>query len=82
MLTPAEMDRLAKTTGAEFERLFLASMIRHHDGALQMVAKLFATPRAGQDAEVFAFASDVESDQRAEIARMRSLLAAMPNGAR
>ena len=82
MLTPAEMDRLAKTTGAEFERLFLASMIRHHEGALQMVAKLFATPRAGQDAEVFAFASDVESDQRAEIARMRSLLAAMPNGAR
>ena len=82
MLTPAEMDRLAKTTGPEFDRLFLESMIRHHDGALQMVAKLFATPRAGQDAEVFAFASDDEADQRAEIARMRTLLAAMPSGAR
>jgi uncharacterized protein (DUF305 family) len=78
MLTPAEMDRLAKTTGPAFDRLFLQSMIRHHEGALAMVAALFATRGAGQDAEVFAFASDVDTDQRAEIARMRALLAAMP----
>lgn len=76
MLTPAELARLAQTTGAAFDRLFLASMIRHHEGALRMVAGFFATPGAGQDAEIFRFASDVDADQRAEIRRMRALLAA------
>jgi uncharacterized protein (DUF305 family) len=78
MLTPAEMDRLAKTTGAGFERLFLESMIRHHEGALTMVAELFATPGAAQEPAIFRLASDVDADQRAEIRRMRALLAAAP----
>jgi uncharacterized protein (DUF305 family) len=37
MLTPEEMDRLARASGAEFDRLFLDFMIRHHDGAVIMV---------------------------------------------
>lgn len=74
MLTAAELGRLAAARGAEFDRMFLEFMIRHHEGALTMVASLFATPGAGQEAEVFRFASDVETDQRAEIARMRALL--------
>ena len=45
-------------------------MIKHHQGALTMVKELFATPRAGQDAEIFAFASDVDADQSMEIDRM------------
>jgi uncharacterized protein (DUF305 family) len=53
-------------------------MIRHHEGALTMVADLFATPGAGQDSWIYQFASDVDADQRAEIARMRRMLAAMP----
>jgi uncharacterized protein (DUF305 family) len=43
-----------------------------------MVADLFATPGAGQDSWIYQFASDVDADQRAEIARMRRMLAAMP----
>ena len=78
MLTPEQMARLAGTAGAAFDRLFLESMIRHHEGALVMVKALFATPGAGQDPELFGFASDVDADQRAEIARMRRLLATLP----
>jgi uncharacterized protein (DUF305 family) len=79
MATPEQMARMAAATGAEFDRLFLESMIRHHQGALAMVAALFATPGAGQEPQVFGFASDVDADQRAEIARMEALLAALPS---
>ena len=75
MLTPEEMARLAAAKGTEFDRLFLEGMIRHHGGALTMVHELFATPGAGQESEVFAFASDVDADQRMEIDRMRGMLA-------
>jgi uncharacterized protein (DUF305 family) len=74
MLTTEEMSRLAAAKGAEFDRLFLELMIKHHEGALTMVKDLFSQPGAGQEAEIFAFASDVEADQRMEIARMAAML--------
>jgi uncharacterized protein (DUF305 family) len=74
MLTQQEMDRLAAANGAEFDRLFLEGMIKHHGGALTMVKDLFATPGAGQESEIFAFASDVDADQRMEIERMAAML--------
>ena len=74
MLTPDEMARLAAAKGPEFDRLFLAGMIKHHGGALTMVKELFATPGAGQQSDIFAFASDVEADQQAEIDRMSAML--------
>ena len=74
MLTPEEMERLAAARGAEFDRLFLEGMIKHHGGALTMVEELFATPGAGQESEMFAFASDIDADQRMEIDRMRAML--------
>jgi uncharacterized protein (DUF305 family) len=74
MLTTADMDRLAAATGAEFDRLFLEYMIQHHAGALVMVKELFAAPGAGQEAEIFAFASDVDADQLIEIRRMDGML--------
>jgi uncharacterized protein (DUF305 family) len=74
MLTAEEMTRLAGATGPEFDRLFLEFMIKHHDGALIMVTELFSTAGAGQEAEIFAFASDVDADQRMEIDRMRGML--------
>ncbi len=82
MLTEAELARLAAARGAEFDRLFLEYMIRHHEGAVTMVAQLFATPGAAQSSEMYGFATDVNADQRAEIARMRALLAtiAVPRG--
>ncbi len=74
MLTAEELGQLGAATGPAFERLFLEGMIRHHEGALTMVAILFATPGAGQEVDAFRFASDVDADQRAEIKRMRALL--------
>jgi uncharacterized protein (DUF305 family) len=74
MLTPEEMSRLAAAKGKEFDRLFLEGMIRHHDGALTMVKELFSQAGAGQESEMFAFASDVDADQRMEIVRMSALL--------
>lgn len=78
MLAPAELARLRGLRGAAFDRAFLAGMIRHHEGALAMVAALLAAPGAARDAALFRFASDVDADQRAEIARMRRMLAAAP----
>ena len=77
MLTPEEMERLAAAKGAEFDRLFLQGMIKHHGGALTMVDDLFAAPGAAQESEIFAFASDVDADQRMEIDRMGAMLAHM-----
>lgn len=74
MLTEEEMGRLAAATGAPFDRLFLEGMIKHHGGALTMVKDLLSTPGAGQDSEIFAFASDVDADQRMEIDRMAGML--------
>ncbi|HEX2717225.1 MAG TPA: DUF305 domain-containing protein [Gemmatimonadaceae bacterium] len=78
MLTDAQLAELRAATGATFDRLFLERMIQHHEGALSMVADLFATPGAGQESEIFRFATDVDADQRAEIARMRNLLNTIP----
>ena len=73
MLTPDEMASLRNANGVAFDRLFLTLMVKHHEGALQMVKDLLASPGAAQDAEVSAFASDVEADQSMEISRMKSM---------
>jgi uncharacterized protein (DUF305 family) len=74
MLTPVQMEALRKAKGGEFDRLFLEGMIQHHGGALTMVKDLFDTDGAGQDAEMFNFATDVDSGQRAEIRIMETML--------
>jgi uncharacterized protein (DUF305 family) len=76
MLTADEMARLTAAGGPEFDRLFLELMIRHHEGALVMAKALFANPGAGQESDIFAFASDVVGDQQIEIGRMRGLVGA------
>jgi uncharacterized protein (DUF305 family) len=68
------MQQLDAARGAEFDRLFLTRMIRHHEGAVAMVRALFASPGAAQEASVYRLASDVEADQVAEIRRMRELI--------
>lgn len=78
MLTAEQMEALRKARGAEFDHLFLTGMIQHHGGALTMVKDLFDTAGAGQDAELFNFATDVDSGQRAEIRIMQSMLKTTP----
>lgn len=74
MLSAEQMQELDRARGREFDRLFLTFMIQHHRGAVTMVHDLFATDGAGQDEEVFKFASDVQVDQATEIARMELML--------
>jgi uncharacterized protein (DUF305 family) len=74
MLTPEQLAQLDRARGTEFDRLFLTDMIRHHEGALTMVKKLFDTPGAGQTPEIFGYATSVDNDQRAEIDRMQRML--------
>lgn len=74
MLSATQMDALAKAKGSEFDRLFLTGMIQHHGGALVMVKDLYDTAGGGQDAELFTFATDVDSGQRAEIRIMQTML--------
>ena len=78
MLTPRQMQALKEAKGKEFDRLFLTGMIQHHNGALIMVKDLFDTAGAGQDAELFNFATDVDSGQRAEIRIMQTMLREKP----
>ena len=78
MLTEKQMAALKKAKGKQFDRLFLTGMIQHHGGALIMVKELFDAAGAGQDAELFNFATDVDSGQRAEIRIMQSMLEEKP----
>ena len=74
MLSTEEMAQLAAAKGSEFDVLFLRGMIKHHTGAIVMVDELFKTEGAGQQSEIFAFATEVEADQRADIDRMTAML--------
>lgn len=74
MLSNEQMEALRKAKGEEFDRLFLSGMIQHHGGALTMVKDLHNTAGAAQDAEIFNFATDVDSGQRAEIRIMQNML--------
>ena len=80
MLTPEQMKQLDAARGKEFDRLFLTGMIQHHQGAVQMVQQLFATPGAGQDEHVFKFANAVQVDQNTEIRRMQQMLLSLEIG--
>ncbi len=74
MLTPRQMQTLRASTGPAFDHLFLTGMMQHHSGALLMVKQLFANPGAGQDPQLFDFASDVDNTQLAEINIMNGIL--------
>jgi uncharacterized protein (DUF305 family) len=74
MLTDEEMAALDRARGPEFDRLFLLGMIKHHQGAIDMVDTLFNSYGAAQDQTVYKFASDVYADQSIEIDRMHKML--------
>jgi len=77
MLNDEQLRDLANARGAAFDRLFLELMIRHHQGALTMVAELYATGGGGEPA-TDRFARDVNADQNIEIRSMQDLLGRLP----
>lgn len=78
MLTDEELKSMEVAKGAEFDRLFLNGMIKHHAGAIKMVEDLFKAPGAGQEVDANVFANDVVAAQTAEIMIMRRLLSQLP----
>ena len=77
MLTDQQMAQLDSSRGPEFDRQFLRLMIQHHTGALTMVDTLFSKYGAAQKDLVYKIASEIQSDQSTEIARMRKMLTAL-----
>ena len=73
MLTAAELSRLEAARGAAFDRLFLQYMIKHHQGALTMIERLYAAG-GGAQSELDFLIRHVDTDQTTEITRMRQLL--------
>ncbi|MGW6915898.1 DUF305 domain-containing protein [Kitasatospora sp. NPDC054939] len=72
MMTPAELEQLAKASGADFDRAFLTLMIAHHEGAVVMAE---AEKAQGAYGPAKAMAGEIASAQRAEITLMKQLLA-------
>ena len=71
MMTGDEMAALAGAAGAEFDRLFLDTMIRHHEGAVQMAEILRSD---GVHPAVRQLAEAIAASQQSEINEMRELL--------
>lgn len=70
MLTDEELAELEQSSGVEFERLFLEGMIKHHQGALEMVEMLDGS----ENQVVIKLREEIRSAQKAEIDQMVQLL--------
>jgi uncharacterized protein (DUF305 family) len=75
MATEAQMRALQAARGVEFDRLFLQRMIAHHEGALAMARPMVSQGETGGDPALFKFASEVLTEQQAEIERLSAVLA-------
>jgi uncharacterized protein (DUF305 family) len=74
MVGHEELAKLAAASGRQFDRMFLEYMIRHHQGALTMVRRLYEK-NGGAEPEIGVFVRHVDSDQNIEINRLAGLLA-------
>jgi uncharacterized protein (DUF305 family) len=70
MLSDSEMEKLAAAKGAEFDRLFLEGMIKHHEGAIDMAKEVVDS----KNQSVMRLAEWIVNAQALEIETMRTLL--------
>lgn len=75
MVDAATMSKLRTLNGAEFDALWLQSMIGHHEGAVEMSETELAK---GQNANAKELAQAIIDAQQAEILQMRQMLGANP----
>jgi len=71
MMSADEMKQLEQAKGAEFDKMWLDMMIKHHQGAVEM-AKTELTK--GSNADAKALAQKIIDVQQAEITEMQGLL--------
>jgi uncharacterized protein (DUF305 family) len=72
MMSDEDMQALMDATGADFDRMWLETMIAHHEGAITMAEQVKAE---SGNVDVTTLADAVISGQTAEIATMQQLLA-------
>jgi uncharacterized protein (DUF305 family) len=70
MQTPADLAALAGSSGAEFDRRFVAMMTAHHRGAIQMAGDVLG---GGSDQPLYEMANELAVEQGSEIRRMEQL---------
>ena len=70
MLSEDELDALRGATGAEFDRLFLQGMIKHHQGAIEMAMDV----KNSNSMVVAELSAAIITQQEIEITRMEELL--------
>jgi uncharacterized protein (DUF305 family) len=71
MMDDARMQDLADATGPAFERMWLETMIEHHEGAIELAEDEVAD---GEDPDAVAMAESIVETQQAEIDRLESML--------
>ena len=71
MVDEAAMAKLASLNGAEFDTLWLESMIGHHQGAIEMAKAEIAN---GENVDAIGLAKTIVGTQQAEIDQMNRML--------
>ncbi|GAA0367766.1 hypothetical protein GCM10009541_07750 [Micromonospora gifhornensis] len=72
MQSAEALNRLTAARGAEFDRMFVAMMTEHHEGAIKMANEALVL---GSEPLINEMASSVVVEQNVEINRMRQVLA-------
>ena len=71
MVDAATMAKLESLNGAEFDKLWLESMISHHQGAIEMAKAELAN---GDNVDAKSLATNIVTTQEAEIGQMKQML--------
>jgi uncharacterized protein (DUF305 family) len=82
MATDDQMAALAAAESVDFDRQFLTLMIRHHEGAVDMVEDLLDKPGSAYDPVLYEFVGDIKNDQAVEIDQMNGLLVSLSDDPR
>jgi uncharacterized protein (DUF305 family) len=71
MIDAAAIAKLASLKGAEFDQLWLQSMISHHEGAIEMANAEIA---GGTNVDAKKLAQQIVAAQQGEISQMKQML--------
>ncbi len=70
MIPQSELDKLSQVQDAAFDKLFLAAMILHHEGAIKMTSSILDS----SNPDIKQLAENITKIQTSEIAEMKALL--------
>jgi uncharacterized protein (DUF305 family) len=71
MVDEATMSKLKSLNGGEFDKLWLESMISHHQGAIEMAKAEIAN---GDNVDAKSLAQNIVTMQEGEIGQMKQML--------